>query len=131
MRALLGTHSPVWGGALSDQPPAPRSISFIHCDQRTCPAGERCSNRPFHALDLPPMEVFLTSEKGWGVRATGAIRRGTFVVEYAGEVIDDAEMSRRAEDAKRRNEPHFYMMEMAPGEAGGKRRCLQGGGVKG
>ncbi|EFN54848.1 hypothetical protein CHLNCDRAFT_35816, partial [Chlorella variabilis] len=61
------------------------------------------------------MEVYLTPDKGWGVRAMAFIPRGTFIVEYAGEVIDDKECSRRAEDAKARNEPHFYMMEMAPG----------------
>ena len=31
------------------------------------------------------------------------------------QVIDDKECSRRAEEYKARNEPHFYMMEMAPG----------------
>ncbi len=40
------------------------------------------------------------------------------------QVIDDKESSRRAEDAKARNEPHFYMMEMAPG---GRARQLGGG----
>ncbi len=32
------------------------------------------------------MEVYLTPDKGWGVRAAAFIPRGTFVVEYAGEV---------------------------------------------
>jgi hypothetical protein len=31
------------------------------------------------------------------------------------QVIDDKECGRRAEEAKARGEPHFYMMEMAPG----------------
>ena len=34
------------------------------------------------------------------------------------QVIDDKECNRRAEEAKARNEPHFYMMEMAPGQHG-------------
>ena len=34
----------------------------------------------------------------------------------APQVIDDKECNRRAEEAKARNEPHFYMMEMAPGQ---------------
>ncbi len=59
-------------------------LSFIHCDYRTCPCGERCSNRPFAALAQPDMEVFLTEDKGWGVRARQRIPRGTFIVEYAG-----------------------------------------------
>jgi hypothetical protein len=104
--------------------PAPRDgcsegclnrLSFVHCDGATCPCADRCANRPFHLLPLPPMEVFLTSDKGWGVRAAAPIPRGTFVCEYAGEVIDDAEVARRVEDARQKREPHFYMMEMGPG----------------
>jgi hypothetical protein len=30
------------------------------------------------------MEVFLTEDKGWGVRAAQLIPPGTFIVEYAG-----------------------------------------------
>ena len=33
---------------------------------------------------MPPVEVFLTQEKGWGVRAAAPISKGAFVVEYAG-----------------------------------------------
>jgi hypothetical protein len=90
-------------------------LSFIHCDKTTCPCGERCSNRPFHQLECPSMEVFLTRDKGWGVRAKEFIPMGRYVVEYAGEVVDENEMRARMEDAKQRQEPHFYMMEMAPG----------------
>eukprot|EP00887_Chlorella_sp_A99_P007604 scaffold20.g7604.t1 len=98
-------------------------LSFIHCDPRTCPCGERCSNQPFASLPHPPMEVFLTLDKGWGVRAAGHIRKGTFVVEYAGEVIDDRESERRMQEAKARSEPHFYMMEMAPGKLAAHAAC--------
>ena len=159
-------------------------ISFIHCDRATCPCGDRCTNRPFVELASPTMEVFLTPDKGWGVRAAAFIPRGSFIVEYAGEVsggaglgrllgdwkgrqtaavlsfaclvwgcisiaedfnerlptalpftalsppvparhqvIDDKECARRAEEAKARSEPHFYMMEMAPGELGEQCVC--------
>ena len=33
--------------------------SYIHCDPKLCPCGAACSNRPFHALRTPPMEVFV------------------------------------------------------------------------
>ena len=89
--------------------------SYVHCDPKTCPCGDRCSNRPFHALPLPDLEVFLTADKGWGVRAVAPIKRGTFIVEYAGEIIDECEVARRTEHYKQMGEPHFYMMEMAPG----------------
>jgi hypothetical protein len=61
-------------------------ISFIHCDRSTCPCADRCTNRPFVELALPHVEVFLTPDKGWGVRSAAFIPRGSFIVEYAGEV---------------------------------------------
>jgi len=90
-------------------------LSFIHCEKATCPSGDRCGNRPFYQLECPSMEVFLTKDKGWGVRAKEFIPMGRYVVEYAGEVVDENEMRARMEAAKQRQEPHFYMMEMAPG----------------
>eukprot|EP00889_Picochlorum_renovo_P004721 jgi/Picre1/31751/NNA_007102.t1 len=63
-------------------------LSYIHCDQKTCPCGILCANKPFHQLEMPKMEVFLTSSKGWGVKAAETIPCGTFIVEYTGEVID-------------------------------------------
>lgn len=41
--------------------------------------------RPFHQLQSPEMEVFLTSNRGWGVKAGEPITRGAFIVEYAGK----------------------------------------------
>lgn len=61
-------------------------LSFIHCDPRTCPCGPLCSNKPFHLLQAPQLEVFLTENRGHGVRVTHPLGRGQFVVEYAGEV---------------------------------------------
>lgn len=42
------------------------------------------------------MEVFLTPDKGWGVRAAAFVPRGTFIVEYAGEVRPTCLRSARA-----------------------------------
>jgi hypothetical protein len=61
-------------------------LSFIHCDPRTCPCGQLCSNKPFHLLKAPQLDVFLTENRGHGVRMTQPLRKGNFVVEYAGEV---------------------------------------------
>lgn len=89
--------------------------SYIHCDKKTCPCGIFCTNRPFHKLPTPKVEIYLTANKGWGVRAAEFIPKGKFVVEYAGEVIGTEEMKKRMEEAENQNHPHFYMMEMAPG----------------
>lgn len=37
--------------------------SYIHCDIKSCPCGDACSNRPFHKLRQPKSEVFLTQNR--------------------------------------------------------------------
>jgi len=83
------------------------------CDPRTCPSGAACSNRPFHLLAPPRSRAFLTSNgRGWGLAAAEAIRAGSFVVEYMGEVLDDAMCEQRLWADKARGETNFYMMEV-------------------
>lgn len=62
------------------------------------------------------MEVFQTlNSRGHGVRASAPIRRGAFVVEYAGEVINEAEVAARMEAQRLAGQAHFYIMELGPG----------------
>ena len=35
-------------------------------------------------LQLPKMDLFLTENRGWGVKAAAPIPKGIFIVEYAG-----------------------------------------------
>jgi histone-lysine N-methyltransferase NSD1 len=89
-----------------------RSMSTF-CDARTCPSGDACSNRPFQQLPQPRTKPFLTrSGRGWGLKAAEAIPRGTFVVEYVGEIIDDDLCEQRLWADKAAGETNFYMMEV-------------------
>ena len=59
-----------------------------------------CPKQP--PLTPPPVQVklaiFRTSNGcGWGVKALEAIKRGTFVAEYVGEVITNEEAERRGQ----------------------------------
>ena len=42
------------------------------------------------------------------------IPAGTFIVEYIGEIIDDAESERRLWQARTNGIKNFYMMELSP-----------------
>jgi histone-lysine N-methyltransferase SUV39H len=42
-----------------------------------------------------PIQVYKTREKGWAGRAKQFISKGTFVVEYCGEVVDAEEAAKR------------------------------------
>ena len=61
------------------------------------------------------------------MRSRQHIRRGTFIIEYVGEVLDSAELDFRMSEARRTAEQHFYIMELDPG--GSVRVCgwSQGG----
>ena len=45
-------------------------------------------------LERAMLEVFKTRRKGWGVRTTAPIEKGTFVVDYVGEIIRDDKADR-------------------------------------
>ena len=88
-------------------------LTSTFCDSRTCPCGPACSNRPFHQLQQPRTKPFLTRcGRGWGLKAVDRIPRGTFVVEYIGEILNDVQCAQRLAGDKERGETNFYMMEV-------------------
>uniref|UniRef100_A0A7S0S5E0 Histone-lysine N-methyltransferase n=1 Tax=Chlamydomonas leiostraca TaxID=1034604 RepID=A0A7S0S5E0_9CHLO len=89
--------------------------SMVCCDPKSCNYGQACSNMPFHMQQQPKMEMFLTENRGYGVRVNQRVRSGQFLVEYVGEVIDERELAVRMEAAKAAGEPCYYIMELAPG----------------
>ena len=46
------------------------------------------------------MEVFRTEKMGWGVRATQAIKKGSYITKYAGETINNNEADKREDTCK-------------------------------
>lgn len=60
-----------------------------------CTCSDACSNRVVQRGLRLKLEVFCTENKGRGVRTLEVIPNGTFVCEYAGEVISFVEARRR------------------------------------
>ncbi|KPP63670.1 hypothetical protein Z043_118049 [Scleropages formosus] len=60
-----------------------------------CGCSETCSNRVVQRGLRFHLSVFPTQGKGWGVRTLEPIPRGSFVCEYAGEVLGYEEACRR------------------------------------
>nr|CBN80984.1 SET domain and mariner transposase fusion gene [Dicentrarchus labrax] len=60
-----------------------------------CTCSDACSNRVVQRGLRIRLEVYSTKNRGWGVRTLEAIPHGTFVCEYAGEVISFEEARRR------------------------------------
>ena len=87
--------------------------SFTTCDARVCPCGAACGNRPFHLLASPKTKTLLTEHRGWGLFLAEPVAAGRFVVEYTGEIIDDATTEARLWADKARGEDNFYLMEVS------------------
>ncbi|NXV05552.1 SETMR methyltransferase, partial [Cettia cetti] len=73
-----------------------------------CGCGESCQNRLVQRGLRLRLQVFRTPRKGWGVRALEPIPCGSFVCEYAGEVLGSAEARRRSQ-AQAPEEPNYIL----------------------
>ncbi|KAK7377979.1 hypothetical protein VNO80_03415 [Phaseolus coccineus] len=56
----------------------------------SCQCPSNCRNRVSQGGLKFRLEVYKTKNKGWALRSWDAIRAGSFICEYAGEVIDSA-----------------------------------------
>ncbi|UJR29109.1 hypothetical protein I4U23_010323 [Adineta vaga] len=82
-----------------------------------CPCGQWCSNRRFQRRSYASHKIglFKTEMKGYGLQATSKIRKGRFLVEYIGEVIDMDELGKRNKKYKRDGNIHQYVMSLIHG----------------
>lgn len=84
-------------------------ISLIECDPKFCPAGDKCQNQNFRKNNYAKLETFRTLNTGWGLRAKEDIKKGNFVIEYMGDVIDEQECKRRLQES---NSSNFYFFTL-------------------
>ncbi|XVF82599.1 hypothetical protein PTKIN_Ptkin16aG0062400 [Pterospermum kingtungense] len=66
----------------------------------SCPCSRNCKNRVLQTGFKVRLEVFKTTNRGWGLRSWDPIRAGTFICEYAGEVIDKDKARRGGGDGE-------------------------------
>ncbi|VDO50853.1 unnamed protein product [Schistosoma margrebowiei] len=67
----------------------------VHLTLFICPCDSSC---PFRVVQLGrkvPLCVFRTRDRGWGVKTVVPISKGTFVVEYLGEILNFDEAEKR------------------------------------
>ncbi|KAJ3040740.1 hypothetical protein HDV00_010497 [Rhizophlyctis rosea] len=60
-----------------------------------CECAGSCSNRVAQNGRKIPLVIFKTEEKGWGVKTPRALRPGTFITKYVGEMITSDEANER------------------------------------
>ncbi|CAF3298732.1 unnamed protein product [Rotaria socialis] len=60
-----------------------------------CKCDSRCTNRCVQFGLNTLLQIYHTSEKGWGVRTLYDLPAGTFLSFYSGEILNDADANRR------------------------------------
>ncbi|KAK6934038.1 Pre-SET domain [Dillenia turbinata] len=75
-------------------------IPLLHECSHTCLCFSSCKNKVSQTGLKIHLEVFKTKDRGWGLRSWDPIRAGTFICEYAGEVIDGARATQEGDGEK-------------------------------
>ncbi|KAJ8286320.1 hypothetical protein GJAV_G00037110 [Gymnothorax javanicus] len=102
----------------SDEIPCGQDSSCLNrmlqyeCHPEVCPAGDRCHNQCFSRRLGPATEVFRTDGRGWGLKTKQNIRKGDFVMEYVGELIDAEECRQRIKRLHESRVTNFYMLTL-------------------
>ncbi|KAI8096925.1 uncharacterized protein BX664DRAFT_275332 [Halteromyces radiatus] len=90
--------------------------AIYECTQ-ACQCDEgRCPNRIVQRGRQVPLEIFKTAKKGWGVRCLAPIKQNTFVEQYLGEVITEAEGVKRGKVYDKLGLSYLFDMDLADGE---------------
>ncbi|XP_072406223.1 histone-lysine N-methyltransferase EHMT2-like isoform X2 [Chiloscyllium punctatum] len=71
---------------------------IFECNQ-ACSCWRTCKNRVVQSGIRVRLQLYRTEKMGWGVRALQDIPQGTFICEYVGEIISDAEADVREDDS--------------------------------
>ncbi len=69
-------------------------LGIYECNDK-CKCDSRCTNRCVQFGLNTLLQIFNTSEKGWGVRTLYDLPAGTFLSFYTGEILKDEDANRR------------------------------------
>lgn len=93
-----------------------RSLN-MECTKATCGYGvddeRRCHNRDLQRHTKGKVIARPTPGKGWGLFAASDIPSGALVIEYVGEILDDAGTEARLREYKAAGQRHFHIMEIS------------------
>ncbi|SPP76607.1 blast:Histone-lysine N-methyltransferase ash1 [Drosophila guanche] len=88
---------------------------YTECSPSNCPAAEKCRNQKIQRHEVAPgVERFMTLDKGWGVRTKLPIAKGTYILEYVGEVVTERDFKQRMASIYL-NDTHHYCLHLDGG----------------
>lgn len=83
---------------------------YTECNPETCPCQDKCQNTKIQRhIIAPGVERFMTTNKGWGVQAKLPITKGTYILEYVGEVVAEREFKERMATLYARDIHHYCL----------------------
>ncbi|KAI4461949.1 set domain protein [Holotrichia oblita] len=85
-------------------------LLLTECNAEVCPAGEKCQNQNFEKRNYPPLVPYRTEGRGWGLKSLEKLKKGQFVIEYVGEMIDEQEYQRRIKKMHEQKEENYYFL---------------------
>ncbi|XP_073969471.1 nuclear receptor binding SET domain protein isoform X3 [Rhodnius prolixus] len=85
-------------------------LLMVECNPQICPAGEKCQNQNFEKRFYPPLTPFKTETRGWGLKTLVPLKKGDFVIEYVGEMIDEEEYKRRVIRKQKNKDENYYFL---------------------
>ncbi|KAG0680486.1 histone methyltransferase set2 [Pichia californica] len=91
-------------------------LTNIECVNDQCGCGNDCLNQRFQRREYANISIFLTENKGYGVRANVDIAADTFIIEYIGDIVDGEEYKTRKEKYDSEAIKHFYFMMIQDNE---------------
>lgn len=86
-----------------------RAVMF-ECVNSICNAGSKCQNQRFQNKSYSNVSVIETKMMGKGLRADEDIKKGTFIIEYSGDFIDESEMNQRMAKKLENNDETYYFL---------------------
>lgn len=89
-------------------------LVYTECVPETCPCGDKCQNTKIQRHIVAPVERFMTPNKGWGVKTNNVIKKGTYILEYVGEVVTEREFKERMATLYT-NDIHHYCLHLDGG----------------
>ena len=72
-----------------------RREAIYECTSKCKCPPDTCANRVLQNGIKVPLQLFKTVDKGWGLKALAPVKKGQFVIEYVGDVIDSGEADAR------------------------------------
>ncbi|PWN50139.1 SET domain-containing protein, partial [Violaceomyces palustris] len=86
-----------------------RIIQYI-CNPRTCPCGDKCTNISLGKRPGIKTDVAYYGARGFGLKALEPVKRGGFIDEYRGEIIDLKEAAKRVTESYKYT-GNFYFLD--------------------